>query len=167
MKRLSQNRPRTSREIILAYAVLVVLLPAVVYTDVPTSFESCLDFENANFQVDMVMFSAEPREGEKFKILQTGKVLKDTVISKLELQIFQGEIQIQDDTQTREQFLKANKFGSVEYDYTAPESVPSGEYIGKILMFNSIKTLLVCYQFKMDFKDPAKIASESYQPTTH
>ena len=52
---------------------------------IPTTFKPCTDFINNNFQVEMVTFSTELKEGELIKIVQTGRTSVSTILAKLEL----------------------------------------------------------------------------------
>lgn len=167
MKAINLSELRVSPKSGVAFVAIFICCLGVSNSVVPTLFDPCPQFTNSYFLVDMVTFSADPKEGELLRITQNGMVLKDIKIPKLELQIFQGGIQIQDDTQTKDLDLKKGSNKSIEYDYQAPEIVPSGEYTGKILGFDVNKELQICWQFKMNFVDPSEDTNQTSHIETH
>lgn len=160
-----------SKFILSKYSNLVLLLLlGLSSATITTPFKDCAGYTNEHLSLSSVTFDHDPTEGEDLKINFVGTTKTDTAITQLELQMFQGDIQIQDDKQPQTLNYSTGDPVNIDYVYSVPGVVPSGQYTGKILMTNVTGAQLACYTFDMVFQDPSsaiikqKSQSTSSQP---
>lgn len=135
--------------------LFVLLTLASIAASAETPFKQCTGFTNTYLNITSISFDHDPTEGKDLKITLSGTAAQPTSISQLELQMFQGNIQIQDDKKSVTLSFEQSAPATIDYVYSVPGVVPSGTYTGKILMMDSAKTELVCYSFDMIFSDPS------------